>query len=56
MTAKGAVLAWLRESLRLDAIPPGKYRALRFHIGPDAKWNAADTTKLAAGLLFTIAW
>ncbi len=47
------VFGWLdvargRESLRLDAIPPGKYRALRFHIGPDAKWNAADTTKLAA--------
>ncbi len=37
-----------RESLRLEAIPAGKYRALRFHIGPDAKWNATDTSKLAA--------
>ncbi len=45
--------AWLdaakrRTSLRLDGIAAGKYRALRFHIGPDAKTNAGDPAKLAA--------
>jgi cytochrome c peroxidase len=45
--------AWMdaakrRTVARLDAVPEGKYRALRFHIGPDAKANAADPAKLAA--------
>ncbi len=35
-------------SVRFESLPEGKYRALRFHIGPDAKWNAADPAKLAA--------
>ena len=45
--------AWMdaakgRTSFRLDGVPPGKYRALRFHIGPDVKANAGDPAKLAA--------
>jgi cytochrome c peroxidase len=45
--------AWMdaakrRTVARLDAVPGGKYRALRFHLGPDAKANAADPAKLAA--------
>ena len=45
--------AWMdatkrRTSLRLDGIAGGKYRALRFHIGPDATTNASDPAKLAA--------
>ena len=45
--------AWMdaakrRTSLRLDGIAGGKYRALRFHIGPDATANASDPAKLAA--------
>ena len=45
--------AWMdaakrRTSVRLDGVPDGKYRALRFHIGPDATANAADPAKLAA--------
>lgn len=39
--------AWLdaakrRMTLRLGAVPEGKYCALRFHVGPDAVANAAD--------------
>ena len=38
--------AWMdaakrRTVIRLDGVPGGKYRALRFHIGPDATANAA---------------
>ena len=45
--------AWMdaakrRTVVRLDGVPAGKYRALRFHIGPDAKANAGDPAKLAA--------
>ncbi len=45
--------AWMdaaqrRTSLRLDGIAAGKYRALRFSIGPDAKANASDPATLAA--------
>ena len=45
--------AWMdaakgRTSVRLDGIPDGKYRALRFHIGLDAQANAADPATLAA--------
>ena len=45
--------AWMdaargRTVLRIEDVPEGKYRALRFHIGPDADANAADTAKLAA--------
>ena len=45
--------AWLdaarrRTTLRLDGVPAGKYRALRFHVGPDAAANAGDPAKLAA--------
>ena len=45
--------AWMDAAKRrtvahLDGVPEGKYRALRFHIGPDAVANAADPAKLAA--------
>ena len=45
--------AWMdaakgRTTLRLNGIAAGKYRALRFHVGPDAKANASDPAKLAA--------
>jgi hypothetical protein len=45
--------AWIdttkhRNSARLGGLPEGKYRAVRFHIGPDATANAADPAKLAA--------
>ena len=45
--------AWLdaekrRSVARLADVPGGKYRALRFHIGPDATANVADPAKLAA--------
>jgi cytochrome c peroxidase len=45
--------AWMdaakhRTTIRLDGVPEGKYRALRFHVGPDAKANTADPAKLAA--------
>ena len=35
--------------VRLDELPAGKYRALRFHVGPDAAANAADVSKIPAG-------
>ena len=41
-------LAKRRTVARLDGLPDGKYRALRFHIGPGAKANAAEPAKLAA--------
>ena len=45
--------AWLdagtrRESIRLDAIPEGRYRALHFYFGPDALANHADPAKFPA--------
>ena len=46
--------AWIdaarrRTTLRLAEVPAGKYRALRFHVGPDAAANAGDPAKLPAG-------
>jgi cytochrome c peroxidase len=45
--------AWMdaakqRTVVRLDDVPEGKYRALRFHVGPDAKANTGDPARLAA--------
>ena len=45
--------AWIdaakrRTVVRLDGVPEAKYRALRFHIGPDATANGADPAKLPA--------
>ena len=45
--------AWMdaekrRTAVRLEGVPEGAYRALRFHIGPDAKANAGDPAKLPA--------
>ena len=45
--------AWMdaaqrRGVVRLDGVPEGKYRALRFHVGPDAATNAADMAKFPA--------
>jgi cytochrome c peroxidase len=46
--------AWMdaaqeRSGFRLDGIPPGLYRGLRFHIGPDATANVADPARWEAG-------
>ena len=46
--------AWLdaatrRLTLDLEGIPPARYRALRFHVGPDAAANAADPSRFPAG-------
>src|ERR1041385_246082 len=46
--------AWMdaagcRTSVRLDGIPPGAYRSVRFHVGPDAADNASDPAKFSAG-------
>ena len=45
--------AWMdaakrRTAFRLEGVPEGQYRALRFHLGPDAAANAGDPAKLAA--------
>jgi cytochrome c peroxidase len=45
--------AWLdaakrRTTFQLEGLPAGKYRALRFHIGPDATTNNAAISKLPA--------
>jgi cytochrome c peroxidase len=45
--------AWLdaaknRTTIRLENLPNEKFRALRFHVGPDATANHADISKLAA--------
>jgi len=45
--------AWMdavqrRTGVRFEGLPEGKYRALRFYVGPDAMANAADPAKLAA--------
>ena len=42
--------AWMdaekrRTVVRLEGVPEGAYRALRFHIGPDSKANAGDPAK-----------
>ena len=47
-------VAWMdaaqrRTVVRLEGVPAGAYRALRFHLGPDAAANAADPAKLPAG-------
>ena len=45
--------AWMdagrqRSAARLEGVPAGKYRALRFHVGLDAATNAADQASWAA--------
>ncbi|HEX7261164.1 MAG TPA: MbnP family protein, partial [Luteolibacter sp.] len=45
--------AWMdaatkRDSILLENVPDGSYRALRFHIGLDADANAADVSKIPA--------
>jgi cytochrome c peroxidase len=47
-------VAWLdyeasRDSLRLEAISPGEFRAIRFNLGLAAHLNHADVTKFPAG-------
>jgi len=41
-------VAQQRMETRFEGVPEGKYRAVRFHIGPDAAANAAEPAKLAA--------
>ena len=46
-------VAWVdaakgRLSTRLNAVPAGRYRAVRFHIGPDPGMNKADPSNLPA--------
>ncbi len=46
-------IAWLdlekgRDSLRLEGIPMGPYRSVRFHVGPDEKDNHADVARFPA--------
>lgn len=46
-------IAWFdvetsRSSHRITSIPEGEYRALRFHIGPDANANHADVAQFPA--------
>jgi cytochrome c peroxidase len=46
--------AWMDAGTRrnvflLGNVPDGNYRALRFHVGPDAAANAADVSKIPAG-------
>ena len=45
--------AWLdvakrRAAVQLDGVPEGNYRALRFHVGPDAAANVGDPARLSA--------
>jgi len=40
--------AKLRTSFRIEGLPDGRYRAVRFYIGPDAAANAANPANLAA--------
>ncbi len=37
-----------RDSLRLEGIPIGQYRSVRFHVGPDEKDNHADVARFPA--------
>ena len=44
--------AWLdaekrRDTVLLETIPSGRYRALRFHVGPDVEANAAPPSRFA---------
>jgi cytochrome c peroxidase len=46
-------IAWMdaasrRNTVSLEDVPSGKFRSLRFHIGPDAAANAADVTRYPA--------
>lgn len=46
--------AWMdaaqrRAQMQFDDVPPGKYRALRFYFGPDAKTNAAGAAQFPPG-------
>lgn len=46
--------AWMdaaarRQTVTLDSVPPAPYRAVRFHVGPDAAVNAADPARFPAG-------
>ena len=48
-----ASTSWLDAATRrnvflLENVPPGNYRELRFHVGPDAVANAADVSKIPA--------
>ena len=48
------VQAWMdaatrRQTVELDGVPPAPYRAVRFHVGPDAAVNAADPAVFPAG-------
>lgn len=36
-----------RDSCRIEMIPPGKYRAVRFHIGPDPAANIREPSQFA---------
>ncbi len=38
-----------RTSMSVPDVPPGRYRALRFHLGPDAAVNKADPSKWPPG-------
>jgi cytochrome c peroxidase len=38
-----------RSSIVIEDAPPGRYRALRFYLGPDAATNAADPSHWPAG-------
>ncbi|MFZ9935762.1 MAG: MbnP family protein [Luteolibacter sp.] len=47
-------IAWIdatsrRNRILLEGLPAGKFRSIRFHVGPDAKANAADFTQYPAG-------
>ena len=47
-------IAWMdaarrRTTARFADVPEGKYRALRFHLGPDAAVNSADPAQWPAG-------
>jgi cytochrome c peroxidase len=46
-------IAWIdtasrRHAVLLESIPPGKFRSIRFHIGPDAAQNSSDVTRFPA--------
>lgn len=45
--------AWMdsaarRNAFQVEGVPEGNYRALRFHVGPDAVANAADVSSIPA--------
>jgi cytochrome c peroxidase len=46
-------IAWIdatthRNRVLLESLPTGNFRSIRFHVGPDAKANAADVTRFSA--------